>query len=97
MGNHLVSSPSLSSQPAIYEPSQEAEKLRELAYAGRLFSGLVTHWRLFCSIFGGFVALVVLTTLVIPKQYTATAKMIVGGTQSEADAIGRQCADTAPL
>lgn len=78
-----------SSQPALYEPTAETSmQYRDLAYAGRLFSGIRSHWRLFIGVFVGFVVLVTVATLLVPKQYTATVKMIVGGvqTQDEADA-----------
>lgn len=45
------------------------------------------HWPLFTAVFFAFVVLAMTATLLIPKQYTATAKMIVGGTQTSATVI----------
>jgi succinoglycan biosynthesis transport protein ExoP len=85
MARHLANR-EFSSQPAPYEPTNETTQLRDLAYVGRLFSSIRLHWRLFAGILVGFVGLVTLCTLLIPKQYTATVKMIVGGVQNESDA-----------
>jgi succinoglycan biosynthesis transport protein ExoP len=81
--------------PALYEPTNEPERIRELAYVARFWTALRAHWPVFAIVFLGFVGAVTATTLVLPKQYTATVKMIVGSAQSPVDAQER--ASTLPV
>jgi capsular exopolysaccharide synthesis family protein len=84
MPNYL-SKRSSTPAPVVYEASNEDERARELAYVGRLLSSIRVHWRLFAAVFFGFLALVTIGTLLVPRQYTATVKMIVGSAPSTAD------------
>jgi polysaccharide biosynthesis transport protein len=43
-----------------------------------IWNVVARRWRLFLGILGGFVVLVTLVTLLIPKSYTATTKIIAG-------------------
>jgi polysaccharide biosynthesis transport protein len=75
--------------PAVYEVTNEAERLRELAYIGRFLAAIRAHWKLFVGVLAGFVVLVTVGTLVVPKRYTASVKMIVGSAGSAIDAEQR--------
>jgi len=88
MSRHLAPQ-ATSTQPTTYEPTRETERLDDIAYVGRLFSSIRTHWRLFFGVFVAFVTLVIVGTMLVPKQYTATVKMIVGGAQNQEDAQER--------
>ncbi|MGB6985522.1 MAG: polysaccharide biosynthesis tyrosine autokinase [Candidatus Aquilonibacter sp.] len=88
MSRHLAPQ-ATPTQPTIYEPTRETERLDDIAYVGRLFSSIRTHWRLFFGVFVTFVTLVTVGTMLVPKQYTATVKMIVGGAQNQEDAQER--------
>ena len=69
---------------AEYVNTAETAKIRELAYAGRFWDAIKTHRRVFLTVAIGFVVLTALISLVMPREYTATAKLIVGGTPNEA-------------
>ena len=51
----------------------------EAAYIGDIFSSIARHRRLFFTILLGFIALVTAATLIVPKTYTATTRLFVGG------------------
>ncbi len=44
----------------------------------RLYSALVKRWRVFAAVAGGFVALVAIVTILTPKSYTTTVRMLAG-------------------
>ncbi len=44
----------------------------------RLFRAILKRWRLFLSIAGGFVVLVAVATLLTPKSYTTTVRLLAG-------------------
>lgn len=44
----------------------------------RLYSALLKRWRVFAAVAGGFVALVGIVTLVMPKSYTTTVRLLAG-------------------
>ena len=44
----------------------------------RLYSALVKHWRVFVAVAGGFVALVAIVTILTPKSYTTTVRLLAG-------------------
>ena len=60
----------------------EAKRIREAPYLADFLSSVRKHWRLFAGVFFTCVTLVTIGTLLAPKQYTATVKMIVGSVQS---------------
>jgi len=60
--------------PVQYEPTPEAKRT------------LPKHWRLFAGVFLAVVVSVTVGTLLVPKHYTATVKMMVGSVQPAADA-----------
>lgn len=74
---------------ASHEPLKDSYPLRDLAQVGRLFRSIRSHWKVFVGVFAGFVALVTIGTLLVPKQYTATVKMIIGGTLNRESAAER--------
>jgi len=75
MVRHLLSVAS-SSPPLQYDPTQQAKPV------------VRTHWRLFAGVFFACLALVMLATLILPKRYTATVKLLVGSIQTAAGAKG---------
>jgi succinoglycan biosynthesis transport protein ExoP len=44
----------------------------------RLYSALVKRWRVFFAVAGGFVALVAIVTILMPKSYTTTVRLLAG-------------------
>jgi polysaccharide biosynthesis transport protein len=44
----------------------------------RLYTALLKRWRLFLAVAGGFVALVGIVTLLTPKSYTTTVRLLAG-------------------
>ncbi len=44
----------------------------------RLFSALIKRWRVFAAVAGGFVALVAIVTILTPKSYTTTVRLLAG-------------------
>jgi succinoglycan biosynthesis transport protein ExoP len=65
---------------ARYEaPADRAEDKRDL---DRLYSALAKHWRIFLTVAGGFVALVALATILTPKSYTTTVRLLAGRSDS---------------
>lgn len=62
----------------------------ELHEFGRFWSALARHHRLFLGIVLGFVALVGFITLVIPKQYTTTARLMPGSAQGPQNSAGTE-------
>lgn len=58
----------------------------------RLWSALRRRWRLFAAIAGGFVALVTLVTLIVPKSYTTTVRLMAGRAGSSLNATERDTA-----
>jgi polysaccharide biosynthesis transport protein len=79
MARHLAVASS--AQPARYEPPLHSER-RRAGFLGRLLSSIRRHWRLFTGVLSACVVLVTIGTLLVPKQYTATVKMIVGSAQN---------------
>ncbi len=75
-----------SSTPKRYAPMHEAVRTGDAPRFLRFFSPIRTHWRLFAGVFFACVALGTIGTLLVPKQYTATVKMIVGNNRSAPDA-----------
>ncbi len=67
-----------------YVSTEETANVRELAYVGRFWDAIKAHRRVFLAVAIGFVVLTALVSIVIPREYTATAKLIVGGTPNEA-------------
>jgi polysaccharide biosynthesis transport protein len=47
-----------------------------------LFRALLRRWRVFAAVAGGFTALVVIGTLLIPKSYTTTVRLLAGRSDS---------------
>lgn len=62
---------------AVARPEPEAGRDLE-----RLFRALVRRWRVFAAVAGGFVALVVIGTLLAPKSYTTTVRLLAGRSDS---------------
>jgi succinoglycan biosynthesis transport protein ExoP len=62
---------------AEYEPDNRQQRDVDL---GRLWKSLVRRRQLFLGIFGGFVLLTTLFTLLQPRAYTTSVKMIAGST-----------------
>lgn len=85
MASHPVVA-AFSSPPAKYERAHEAKRARAVPHHGNFLDAIRAHWRLFAGVFLACVALGTAGTLLAPKQYTATAKMIVGSPQTAADA-----------
>jgi polysaccharide biosynthesis transport protein len=44
----------------------------------RLYSALLKRWRVFAAVAGGFVALVAIVTILTPKSYTTTVRLLAG-------------------
>lgn len=44
----------------------------------RLYSAILKRWRVFAAVAGGFVALVAIVTILMPKSYTTTVRMLAG-------------------
>jgi polysaccharide biosynthesis transport protein len=44
----------------------------------RVYSALCRRWRLFLAVAGGFVALVAMVTILTPKSYTTTVRLLAG-------------------
>ncbi|TAM62514.1 polysaccharide biosynthesis tyrosine autokinase [bacterium] len=71
--------------PAGTPPSGHKERehgFQEAAYVGELFAAIARHRRLFFLVFLGFVALATVATLLVPKTYTATVRLFVGGNEA---------------
>jgi polysaccharide biosynthesis transport protein len=83
MARHLAVGPS--SQLARYERTLQPEH-RHVAYFGGLLSSIRAYWRLFAGVSLAVVASATIGTLLVPKQYTATVKLIVGSAQAAVDA-----------
>ncbi|MDE2573452.1 MAG: polysaccharide biosynthesis tyrosine autokinase [bacterium] len=64
----------LANQPA------DNEGFREAAHVGHLLRAIARRWKVFLAVFLGFIAVVAIATLLTPKTYTATVRMLVGGT-----------------
>jgi polysaccharide biosynthesis transport protein len=47
-----------------------------------LLRALIRRWRIFTAVAGGFVALVVIGTLLMPKSYTTTVRLLAGRSDS---------------
>ena len=69
---------------AHYVATDESARVRELAYVGRFWDAIKTHRKVFSSVAIGFVLLTAIVSILTPKQYTAVAKLIVGGTPNQA-------------
>jgi succinoglycan biosynthesis transport protein ExoP len=69
---------------AHYVATDEPARVRELAYVGRFWDAIKTHRKVFSSVAIGFVLLTAIVSIMTPKQYTAVAKLIVGGTPNQA-------------
>jgi polysaccharide biosynthesis transport protein len=82
MHDHLAVSDE-GGQTAVYVQTSESTKFRELAYIGRLWDAIKTHRRIFFGVALGFVVLTAVVSVLIPKQYTASVKFIVGGTPNQ--------------
>lgn len=57
----------------------------------RLYHALIKRWRIFLAVAGGFVVLVTLGTLLAPKSYTTTVRLLAGradGASSAPDGSG---------
>lgn len=61
------------------QPQPQPEAGRDLE---RLFRALVRRWKVFAAIAGGFVALVAIGTLLMPKSYTTTVRLLAGRSDS---------------
>jgi capsular exopolysaccharide synthesis family protein len=48
----------------------------------RLYRAVLKRWRLFVAVAGGFVALVTIGTLIVPKSYTTTVRLLAGRSDS---------------
>jgi len=59
--------------------------LQEAAYLGEFWNAIVRRWKLFVAVVVGFVAVVGIVTLLVPKTYTTTAQLLVGGSPSPAN------------
>ncbi|HEY2474485.1 MAG TPA: Wzz/FepE/Etk N-terminal domain-containing protein, partial [Candidatus Cybelea sp.] len=60
---------------AEFEGQQQLHDGREIE---RLYRAILKRWRLFVAIAGGFVAIVALGTLLSPKSYTTTVRLLAG-------------------
>ncbi|TAM74942.1 polysaccharide biosynthesis tyrosine autokinase [bacterium] len=70
---------------------------QEAAYLGELFSSIARNRRLFLVVFLGFVALVTAATLVMPKSYTATVRLFVGGNSGPSAGNNRDSGTMLPI
>ncbi|HVA38684.1 MAG TPA: Wzz/FepE/Etk N-terminal domain-containing protein, partial [Candidatus Dormibacteraeota bacterium] len=59
--------------------------LQEAAYLGEFWNAIVRRWKLFVAVVVGFVAVVGIVTLLVPKTYTTTAQLLVGGSPNPAN------------
>ncbi len=61
------------------EVEQQPNEAHDLEH---LYRALLKRWRVFAAVAGGFTALVVLGTLLIPKTYTTTVRLLAGRSDS---------------
>jgi polysaccharide biosynthesis transport protein len=85
MRRHPLVAASLS-PPELYASAYEAKRSGKAPYILRILTRIRTHWRLFAGVFFACVALATVGTLLVPKQYTATVKMIVANSPIATDA-----------
>src|SRR5689334_24640632 len=52
----------------------------------RLYHALLKRWRVFLAVAGGFVVLVTIGTLLVPKSYTTTVRLLAGRADGAAGA-----------
>ena len=63
---------------APYGGAPPQHKLADAQDVMRLLAAIRRRWRLFTLIFAGFVLLVTAVTLIVPKSYTATVRLMAG-------------------
>ncbi len=73
--------------------SQTVDEERDLF---RYFQPVVRRWRLFAAVFGIVALLVVSVTLLLPKTYTTTAKLLIGSS-SDAARVGTDAGTALPM
>lgn len=68
-------------QPELRPPTASVADVHDVE---RLFAALLRRWRVFAAVAGGFVALVAIATILTPKSYTTTVRLLAGRSDTTA-------------